>query len=350
MARTVAVVYGGRSSEHDVSVRSGASVAAALGELGDAVVGVRIERDGRWVRTDGVAPLAVPSAEAEPAEPGVVLRSIADALGGRRIDCVFPALHGRFGEDGTIQGLLELVGTPYVGSGVLGSSVTMDKDAAKRLCRAVGIPVAASRTLRAGVDAPGDEELVASLLAELGSPVFVKPCRLGSSIGISKAHDAAGLRAALELGFRHDERVLVEAFQAGMEVECGVLGTAEPVASGVGRIVTANDWYDYEAKYAEGGSRIEIPAPLPADTAERIREIAVRSFRACDCAGLARIDFFVLDSGEPVLNEINTIPGFTATSYYAELFAASGVGYGELVDRLVADAIENAERRDARVW
>ena len=350
MGRTVAVVYGGRSSEHDVAVRSGASVAAALAELGDTVLCVRIERDGRWVRTHGVEPREVPSVAAEPAEPATVVQTIVDALTGQRVDCVFPALHGRFGEDGTIQGLLELVGTPYVGSGVLGSSLTMDKDRAKRLCSAVGIPVAASRTLNGFFDRPEDAALLRSLLEELGAPVFVKPSRLGSSIGISKAHDEAELRAALELAFRHDDQVLVEAFQAGMEAECGVLGTESPIASPVGRIVTDFDWYDYEAKYSEGGSRVEIPAPIPEATAERIRELAVRAFLACDCAGLARIDFFVLHSGEPVLNEINTIPGFTATSYYAALFGAAGIGYAELVDRLVSDAIANAARRDARVW
>jgi D-alanine-D-alanine ligase len=251
---------------------------------------------------------------------------------------VLPILHGPFGEDGTVQGLLELAGVPYVGAGVAGSALAMDKDLFKKVMRDSGIPVARHHTIRQGdaVECPFDY------------PVFVKPARLGSSVGISKVHDAAELGPAVELARRHDEKVLVEEFVRGMEVECGVLGNRvpPPVASLPGRIDTLeHEWYDYESKYAAGGMELVIPPELPQETIELVQQRAVDAFVAGDCEGLARVDFFVREDGEVIVNELNTMPGFTDTSVYAKLFEASGVPYAELLDRLIGLALERAERR-----
>ena len=265
---------------------------------------------------------------------------MAAALAGA--DAVFPVLHGPFGEDGTVQGLLELAGVPYVGPGVLASSLCMDKDLFKSVMRDGGIPVAPNITLRTG-DAPRNP---------FGYPCFVKPARLGSSVGISKAHDEAELNAAVELAFAHDEKILVEELVGGVEVEVGVLGNQEagdgPVASQPGEIVvTRNEWYDYEAKYAVGEMYLIVPARVSPTQLERARELAVRAFVASDCEGMARVDLFVRDDGEVLVNELNTIPGFTATSVYAQLFAASGLLYPDLLDRLVMLALARHERREA---
>ena len=248
---------------------------------------------------------------------------------------MLPILHGPFGEDGTVQGLLELAGVPYVGSGVTASALCMDKDLFKAILRDRGIPVAPNITLR-----PGD-----TVLNPFGYPVFVKPARLGSSVGISKARTAEELEDAVALARRHDDKVLVEEFQPGVEVEVGVLGNRNPVASVVGEIVAHADWYDFDAKYAEGGMELIVPARLPGETLERVRRLAVESFVATDCEGMARVDFFVRPDGGVVVNELNTIPGFTSTSVYAKLFAESGIPYAELLDRLVELALERHEIR-----
>jgi D-alanine-D-alanine ligase len=251
------------------------------------------------------------------------------------VDVVLPILHGPFGEDGTVQGLLELAGVPYVGAGVAASALCMDKDLFKAVLRDRGIPVARNVTLRAG-DPPRNP---------FGYPVFVKPARLGSSVGISKVHSESELAAAVELARRHDDKVLVEEFVAGVEVECSVLGNRTPIASLPGEIVAHAEWYDYAAKYDEGGMELIVPPRLPAETIERVQRLAVESFVATECEGMARVDFFVRPDGEVVVNEINTIPGFTATSVYAKLFEASGLPYAELLDRLVELALERHERR-----
>ncbi|HEU5263819.1 MAG TPA: D-alanine--D-alanine ligase family protein, partial [Gaiellaceae bacterium] len=244
------------------------------------------------------------------------------------------------GEDGTVQGLLELAGVPYVGAGVAASALCMDKDLFKAVLRDSGIPVARNVTLRDGdrLDHP------------FPYPVFVKPARLGSSVGISKAHDEGELRSAVALARRHDDKVLIEEFVAGTEVECGVLGNRNPIASVVGEIVAHADWYDYSAKYDEGGMDLVIPARISPDADRRVRELAVESFIATECEGMARIDFFVRPDGEVVVNEINTIPGFTSTSVYAKLFEASGIPYAELLDRLVELALERHDRRSHLVY
>ena len=336
----VALLAGGRSSEHDISVASARSVAEALDPERYDVVGVAIGRDGRWqLETGGSSGhVLVPGTGTGPAETLPVPAGAGTLAALGAVDVVFPILHGPFGEDGTVQGLLELADVPYVGAGVAGSAVAMDKDLFKKVMRDSGIPVARHHTIRLG-------DPVAN---PFPFPVFVKPARLGSSVGISKAHDEAELAAAVELARRHDEKVLVEEFVAGMEVECGVLGNRvpPPVASLPGRIDTlGHEWYDFASKYDEGGMELVIPPELPQETIELVQQRAVDSFVAGECEGMARVDFFVRDDGEVVVNELNTIPGFTATSVYAKLFEASGIPYGELLDRLIALALERHERR-----
>ena len=329
----VAVLLGGRSSEHDISLASARSVLDALDPERYDTVTVEIGRDGRWELGTGDDPGGRSPAATLPVPTARVPATLGD------VDVVFPVLHGPFGEDGTVQGLLELAGVPYVGAGVLGSSLAMDKDVFKAVMRDRGIPVTRNITLRQG---QGPEN-------PFGFPVFVKPARLGSSVGISKANDEEELAAAVALAFEHDEKVLVEEFVDGVEVECGVLGNERPEASVPGEIVSHGfdgaDWYDYSAKYADGGMDLVIPPRLDEATIERVQELAVRSFVAGECEGMARVDFFVKPDGEVLVNELNTIPGFTATSVYAKLFAASGVPYPELVDRLVQLALERHERR-----
>jgi D-alanine-D-alanine ligase len=326
----VAVLLGGRSSEHEISLASARSVLEALDPERYETVTVEIGRDGRWELGTGSDDSV---AETLPVPTSKVPATLGE------VDVVFPVLHGPFGEDGTVQGLLELAGVPYVGAGVLGSALAMDKDVFKAVMRDRGIPVTRNITLRQG-QAPENP---------FGYPVFVKPARLGSSVGITKVKSKEDLAPAVELAFRHDEKVLVEEFVPGVEVECGVLGNEEPLASLPGEIVSHGfsgvDWYDFSAKYDEGGMDLVIPPRLPEETIERIQELAVRSFVAGECEGMARVDFFVRDDGEVLLNELNTIPGFTATSVYAALFEASGIPYPELVDRLVKLALERHERR-----
>ena len=327
----VAVLLGGRSSEHEISLESARSVLEALDPEHYETVTVEIGRDGRWELGTGSDDGSV--AETLPVPTSKVPATLGE------VDVVFPVLHGPFGEDGTVQGLLELAGVPYVGAGVLGSALAMDKDVFKAVMRDRGIPVTRNITLRQG-QAPENP---------FGYPVFVKPARLGSSVGISKVSSEDELAPAVEVAFRHDEKVLVEEFVSGVEVECGVLGNEKPLASLPGEIVSHGfqgaDWYDFSAKYDEGGMDRLVPPRLPQATIERIQDLAVRSFVAGECEGMARVDFFVRDDGEVLLNELNTIPGFTATSVYAKLFEASGIPYPELVDRLVQLALERHERR-----
>ena len=256
---------------------------------------------------------------------------------------MIPVLHGPFGEDGTVQGLLEMAGVAYVGASVLGASLTMDKDVAKAVLRDAGVPVARSVTVRADEPREGMPDRVAAI----GYPLFVKPARLGSSVGISRVPDADALDAALDLGFAHDEKLLVEELVAGREVECGVLGDRELEASAVGEILIEAEWYDYEAKYSPGGMELAVPADLPAHVTEAVRATACHAARLCEVEGMARVDFFVRPDGAHVLNEINAIPGFTGTSVYARLFDASGVPYPALLDRLIELAVARHARQRA---
>ncbi len=337
-ALTVAVISGGRSSEHDVSLASGTAIRDGLLAAGHEAVSIEIARDGAW-RCDG---------EAVSAHPGEGL------LG---VDVAFPALHGPFGEDGTVQGMLETLDVAYVGAGVAASAACMDKVLFKRL-------LCASSPAVPQVDYVGVREArwraeptrVLGEIAELGLPVFVKPAHLGSSVGIVRVTDPASLTDALEQAYAHDELAIVEAMATGIEVECGVLGLppaersgGAPVAfaSEPGEIVFPGEWYDYEAKYSPGGMELVVPARISAVARARVQELAVETFVEVGCEGLARVDFFV--DGESVLvNELNTMPGFTPTSVYAKLMEASGVPYPELLDRLCRLGIERHEQQRAR--
>jgi D-alanine-D-alanine ligase len=313
----VAVLGGGTSSEHEVSLRSAASVAAGLREAGHETVEVTIGRDGRW------------SAGGEPVSctPGEGL------LGS---EAAFPVLHGPGGEDGSVQGLLEVLDIPYAGSDVESSAICMDKLVFKDLLERHGVPQV--DFCRAGED--GWRQIAAGF----GQPVWVKPARLGSSVGIAPASGEEELDRAVEEARHHDPRVIVEAPAPGKEVECSLLGNEDPVASPPGEIVTkASDWYDYEAKYAEGGMELLVPAGISESATDRVRELARRVFTLCGCSGLARCDFFV-DGEDVLVNELNTIPGFTETSVYGKLFEADGIAYPELCDRLIKLAIERHER------
>jgi D-alanine-D-alanine ligase len=344
--RRVAILMGGRSSEHEISLASARSVLDALDPERYETVTVQIERDGRWQLGAGDPRAALPAGsgtvpETRPSETLPVLSRDGVAATLAEVDVVLPILHGPFGEDGTVQGLLELANVPYVGAGVLGSAVAMDKDVFKVLMRGAGIPVTRSVTIRRGnpIDHPFDY------------PVFVKPARLGSSVGITKVTRPEDLEPAVALARRHDEKVLIEEFVDGVEVECGVLGNERPIASEPGEIVAhgfaGTDWYDHSAKYDDGGMDLIIPPRVTEEQRRRVQEISVDAFIASECEGMARVDCFVTRDGDVLVNELNTIPGFTATSVYAKLFEASGVPYAELLDRLIELAIERHERRSA---
>jgi D-alanine-D-alanine ligase len=313
----VAVISGGRSSEHEISIQSGTSVAEGLDAAGHAVFGVLIDREGRW------------SADGRPVtlEPG-----------GGLLDCdvAFPVLHGPFGEDGTVQGTLEILDVPHAGPNVLSAAVAMDKLTFKRLCAFHGFPQV--RFCQAGDDGWREEA------ERMGPPLWVKPSRLGSSVGITRVDDLADLDAAVEEAVAHDPRVIVEQHAGGREVECSVIGNDEPETSFPGEIRPRGEWYDFESKYSEGGMELIVPAPIPEPTQARVRELAAAAYKAIDNTGMARCDFFVTEDGEVLLNELNTIPGFTSTSVFGKLFAASGITYPELCDRLVELAVERHRR------
>jgi D-alanine-D-alanine ligase len=313
----VAVLCGGRSSEHDVSLRSGAAVVAGLRSAGHEALEVTIGRAGDWSHAGGTVELI----------PG------AGLLGA---DAVFPALHGPFGEDGSVQGMLEWLDVPYVGSDVLASAVCMDKLTLKRLFAASGVPQVEFTAVE-GPDWRGRCE-------RLGLPLWVKPSRLGSSVGISRVDGLDQLDEAVELALRHDPRVIVEAAAAGREVECSVLGNELAQVSLPGEVVAHADWYDFESKYTEGGMELRVPAPIDEAATARVRELASSVFALAGCSGLARCDFFVDADGGVLVNEINTMPGFTETSVYAKLWEATGIPYADLCDRLVDLAVERHRR------
>jgi D-alanine-D-alanine ligase len=314
------VLSGGRSSEHDVSLRSGLAVAHGLAEAGHDVAPVLIGRDGRFSQAGRELELT----------PGA---GFADC------DAVFPVLHGPYGEDGTVQGLLACLDVPFVGCDVLASAICIDKLTFKRLLAFQRIPQ---------VDFVGVGERDWRERTEaLSLPLWVKPSRLGSSVGISKVEDRGELLGAIEAALRHDPRVIVEASASGREVECSVIGNDQLRVSPPGEILAHADWYDYEAKYSEGGMELVVPAPIGEQATTRVRELAAEVFARCGCSGLARCDFFLTEDGEVLLNEINTMPGFTETSVFSKLFEADGVAYAELCDRLVQLAVERHEQAQA---
>jgi D-alanine-D-alanine ligase len=313
----IAVISGGRSSEHEVSLRSGAAVAEGLEAAGHEVVPVLIERDGRWTRAGADLELS----------PG---HGLLDA------DVAFPVLHGPYGEDGTVQGMLECLDVAYAGPSVLAAAVCIDKLTFKRLLAFHGIP-------QVEFCAVGDEGW-RELAAGMSRPLWVKPSRLGSSVGISKvSNPERELDEAVEVARRHDPRVIVEAGANGKEVECSVIGNDEPETSLPGEIVAHADWYDYEAKYEPGGMDLIVPARIDEPATERVRELAAASYRVTGCTGLARCDFFVSEQDGVLVNELNTIPGFTETSVFAKLFEATGIPYPDLCDRLVRLALDRYE-------
>jgi D-alanine-D-alanine ligase len=323
----VCIVFGGRSGEHEVSIRSAISVSSALDRRKYDVGYIGITKEGDWV--PGVAPL-----DFNDYAPGPGTAGALSALG--EYDIIFPVLHGPYGEDGTIQGLFEMLDLPYVGAGVLGSALAMNKAVAKQLFAHHGLPVVPHVEVRRPEWAAQPDAVAARLLEQIGLPCFVKPANLGSSVGITKAHDAAELRTGIETAAEYDRTILVEAAVEAREIECSLLGNDEPQASVCGEIVPCNEWYDYDAKYTDDRSELIIPAPIEPEQQERVQHVACDAFRILDCAGMARADFFLCkQTGTIYLNELNTIPGFTTISMYPKLWEASGLPYPELLDRLI---------------
>ncbi|MGA2713909.1 MAG: D-alanine--D-alanine ligase family protein [Bryobacteraceae bacterium] len=321
MKTRVAVVYGGRSGEHEVSLVSAESVIAAMNSERYDVTRYLIAKDGRW-SPDPILP-----------EPGA----------NPDIDVVFPVLHGTFGEDGTVQGLFELADLPYVGANVLASAVSMDKDMMKRVCRDRGLPVVEYMVIERGAPNPAD-----AVARELPFPIFVKPANLGSSVGISKAHDLSELKKALEVAAEFDRKIIVERGIEGREFECAVLGNDDPKASAPCEILPSREFYDYEDKYELNLARTVVPADLPESETREIRRLAVECFKAVGCEGMGRVDFLREDgTGKLYINEINTIPGFTSISMYPKMWAYSGIPYSELIDRLIELALERHAAKKA---
>lgn len=352
----VLLLFGGRSAEHDVSRVTAVAVARALDPARYEVVPVAITKDGRWLlagdahRAIEAGPDALPDAfEVDGDE--VAATSLGDAARARPapraldVDVAIPMLHGPYGEDGTVQGLLELAGVPYVGSGVLGSAVGMDKVMMKRAFLACGVATPRHLAFR---DSHVDDELVARVEDELGYPCFVKPANMGSSVGVSKARDRAQLRDAIDVALEYDEWGLVEEFVDGREIEVGILGDDPPEPSEVGEIVPGDEFYSYADKYETGEAQLLAPAPITADQRDEVRVLAVRAFEACRCDAMARVDFFLEEQRGFLVNEVNTIPGFTPISQYPRLWELSGVPYPKLLDRLVELAIERHTRRAKR--
>ena len=379
----VGILFGGRSGEHEVSLLSAASILQAIDRKKFDVVPIGITKEGRWLAADDARnllngastaahqlrardPEATPGAKLlhegiptllapEPAQATGLNQS--QRLGSKPLDVVFPVLHGTFGEDGTIQGLFELAGIAYVGSGVLGSAAGMDKDAMKRLFAQAGLPIVRHVTLLRADWERSPRKAIAQIEAALKYPVFVKPANLGSSVGISKAHDRKELGPALDIAARYDRKLIIEEGVGGKnskarEFEVAVLGNDEPKASVVGEIIPGKEFYDYEAKYLSEGSVPVIPAKLTRAESKRIREMAVTAFRSCDLAGLARVDFLMEPTGKRriYLNEVNTMPGFTRISMYPKMWDATGLSYKELITRLIELAMERQQEKNRTVY
>jgi D-alanine-D-alanine ligase len=354
----VGIIFGGRSGEHEVSLASGASVLQAIDRTRFEPLPIGIGKDGRWlVGGDPLSALAQAagitlSLPDGTVEPSGALEKI-EVPGGlpaglsRELDVVFPLIHGPFGEDGTLQGLLELADLPYVGAGVLASAIGMDKAVQKAVFRAHGIPVVEHLVVLRRQWEREPEAVKAGVVAAIGFPCFVKPANLGSSVGVSKAKSPDELSAAVALAGTYDRKLLVERAMVGREIEVSVLGNDDPEASVPGEVIPEKEWYDYEAKYTPGLTRFLIPAPLTPGQSRQVRQMAVEAFRAIDCCGMARVDFFLEDS-HFILNELNTIPGFTETSAYPRLWEASGLSYPALIHRLVQLALERHQDKRRR--
>jgi D-alanine-D-alanine ligase len=365
----VGIIYGGRSGEHEVSLASAASVFQNLDPARYDAVAIRIEKDGRWTLPPeppkvmkaadvikGTAPAAAAPAAHPMAFPGgdtllTIDPSAREAVSGVKLDVIFPVLHGPYGEDGTVQGLLELANVPYVGAGVLASAVGMDKAAMKLVFAAKGLPICDYEVVLKRDWQRDERAVLQQIVTRLGFPVFVKPANLGSSVGISKAKHAAELRTAIALAAQFDRKIVIEAaVPKAREIEVAVLGNDDPEASVAGEIIPSGEFYDYEAKYVSDDSRTVIPAAIDEARAAEVRALAIAAFKAIDGAGMARVDFLLAgDSQVLYLNEVNTIPGFTTISMYAKMWDASGLPYAQLIDRLIALAIErHAEKQQLR--
>lgn len=340
----VGVIFGGRSGEHEVSLRSAESVLNALDRSKYDVVPIAITPEGRWLSAKGALALLPPKEVIEKTfETGVSITLPAEPVANGMADVVFPVLHGTFGEDGTIQGFLELANIPYVGAGVLGSAVSMDKDVMKRLLRDGGLPVGEYWVIRKSAI----DRFTESRSTNLPYPVFAKPANLGSSVGISKVHHAGELRRALERAAEYDGKIIVEKGIVGREIEVSVLGNDDPIASVPGEIIPSHEFYDYEAKYIDEKSELLIPAPLDEAQAQEARRLAVETFRVLECSGMGRVDLFLeRGTGKFYVNELNTIPGFTSISMYPKLWEASGLSYSELLDRLIQLAMERHREKN----
>nr|BBH93754.1 D-alanine--D-alanine ligase A [Thermogemmatispora argillosa] len=373
----VGVIFGGRSGEHEVSIASATSIIEHLDRDKYEIVPIAITQEGRWLL--GVEPQRLLAAETEPESGALRSESLglavtlpgdptvghlvplsrpesagtgpaAAAAEASRLDVIFPVLHGPYGEDGTLQGLLEMANVPYVGCGVLGSALGMDKEKMKMIFQAIGLPIADYLVYRRHAWERDPAAVIAAIEAKLGYPCFVKPANLGSSVGISKAHNREELEQAIALAAAYDRKIIVERGIDCRELECAVLGNDEPLASVVGEIIPSNEFYDYRAKYIDNRSQIVIPADLPQTVADQIRRYAIQAFLALDLSGLARVDFFLDKRSEQIyINEVNTMPGFTTISMYPKLWQASGLPYEELLDRLIELALErHADRQRNR--
>ena len=352
----VGVLFGGKSAEHEVSLQSAHNVIGALDKEKYEVVPIGINKDGKWLlsnaynyllhsedpklirlnKSDKEVLLIIQGA-------GVLANPYGREIHGK-IDVIFPVLHGPYGEDGSIQGLLKLAGVPFVGASVLGSAIGMDKDVMKRLLKEAGIPVAKFVVVH-----KGERPSFKKITNILGSPVFIKPANLGSSVGINKVRNEKEFKNARRDAFQYDSKILIEHAIAGREIECSVLGNEKPIASWPGEVIPKHEFYSYEAKYLdENGATFEIPAKLPKETLKKIREMAVETFRVLGCEGMGRVDFFLKKNGDVLVNEINTIPGFTAISMYPKLWEASGISYSDLLDKLIQLAIKRF-RRDQKL-
>jgi D-alanine-D-alanine ligase len=334
----VGVIFGGRSAEHEVSLVSATSIINALDKKKYKIVPIGITQDGKWLSAPNVLKIFKEKKHLNCLSEKYILPDPTK----QDLDVVFPVLHGTFGEDGSIQGLFEMAGIPYVGAGVLGSSIGMDKVITKQLCEHFKIPVAPYVWFLKQEYDSGSKKVTAIIESKLGYPCFIKPANLGSSVGISKVHDRKELSKAIRLAFKYDRKVLVEkSIEQAREIEVSVLGNDNPIASVPGEIISSNEFYDYDAKYVDGKSSAIIPVKLPKAIISKLQSFAVRSFKAIDCAGMARVDFLVSKKTHQIFfNEINTIPGFTSISMYPKLWEASGIAYSQLLDKLIRLALE----------
>lgn len=349
----VGIIFGGKSAEHEVSLQSARNVFEAIDREKYDPVLIGIDKSGQWLLSSSIeyllnadSPRQISLSESKnritfaPESSGEI-SNIGSLQNSGSIDVAFPILHGPMGEDGTVQGFLKLANIPFVGSSVLGSAVGMDKDVMKRLLRDSGVPIGKFLALTDDTDLPSFEKVVELL----GLPFFVKPANMGSSVGVSKVHNESSYHSATELAFSFDLKIIIEEFIEGREIECSVLGNRNPIASVIGEIVPSHDFYSYGAKYIdENGATLQIPANLPESVASRAREISITTFRVLSAEGLGRVDMFLKKNGEVIVNEINTIPGFTKISMYPKLWEASGVSYGDLIDRLIQLALERFEK------